>query len=389
MTSHTSITEPVLVVNAGSSSLKAKLFPYGHSMIIERIGTNEAHIHTKTKKLVRERIATHEEALTWVVRDLLNGVSAPAVVGHRLVHGGTRYRAPVFVTPEIVAELEELNDLAPLHNPANISALRAAMHVLPDAKHIVAFDTAFHATLPEVAYRYAIPNAVYESEHIRRFGFHGTSHYYVSTQAARILERDRADLRMITLHLGNGASITAIRNGESVDTSMGYTPLEGLMMGTRSGDIDPGILLHLLRRGYTGAQLDTMLNRESGLLGVSGVSNDMRDLRQAAADGHAGARLAIDIFVYRIRKTIGAYTAVLGGLDALVFTGGIGENDTELRRAVASGFSYIGMELHDRANRHGATVISAPSSRVRILVIPTDEELAIAKQALRVAEEQA
>lgn len=387
MTKAHSITEPVLVINAGSSSLKAKLFPYGHTMLVERIGTNDSAVHVKGQRAIREPVATHEDALGFVARELLAGVPEPRVVGHRLVHGGTKFLAPLVVTNELVAELEELNDLAPLHNPANIEALRAAMRVLPDATHVVAFDTAFHATLPPVAYRYAIPTELYEQEHIRRFGFHGTSHDYVSTQAARVLGKPRSELKIITLHLGNGASVTAINNGESVDTSMGYTPLEGLVMGTRSGDIDPGVLLHLLRLGWSGAELDTMLNRKSGLLGLSGISNDMRDLRQAAASGNEAARLAIDVFVYRIRKTIGAYSAVLGGLDALVFTGGIGENDSELRAQVAAGFEYLGMQLHSRANAHGATVISAPQSDVAILVIQTDEELAIAKQALRTAEE--
>lgn len=385
MTKAHSITEPVLVINAGSSSLKAKLFPYGHTVLVERIGTNESAIHPSGKATIRKPVASHEEALNWVVSKLLNGVPAPRVVGHRLVHGGTKFFAPLVVTPDLLTELEQLNDLAPLHNPANIEALRAAMSALPDASHVVAFDTAFHATLPPVAYRYAIPNELYEQEHIRRFGFHGTSHDYVSNQAARVLGRPRSELKIITLHLGNGASVAAIKNGLSVDTSMGYTPLEGLVMGTRSGDIDPGVLLHLLRLGWTGKELDTMLNRKSGLLGLSGLSNDMRDLRHAAANGDEASRLAIDVFVYRIRKTIGAYVAVLDGLDALVFTGGIGENDPELRKAVTSGFQYLDMHIHQEANDHGATVISLPHSRVDVLVIQTDEELAIAKQALNAA----
>lgn len=381
-----SITEPVLVINAGSSSLKAKLLPKGHMMLIERIGSNESLVHTRSGRLIKEPVETYEQAFDWVMRDLLKRDPAPNIIGHRLVHGGTKYRKPVEVTPEVLAELEELNDLAPLHNPANIAALKAAMAALPDSRHVVAFDTAFHASLPPVAYRYAIPNEVYEKEGIRRYGFHGTSHDYVSRQAARVLDKPREEMRIVTLHLGNGASIAAIDGGRSVDTSMGYTPLEGLMMGTRSGDLDPGIILHLLRRGYTLEKLDKMLNRKSGLLGVSGISNDMRDVRNAAKEGHSGAQLAIDLFVYRVRKTIGAYAAVLGGLDAVVFTGGIGENDAQLRADIVKNFEYLGMELHSQANEHGATVISSSMSQVSVLVIQTNEELAIAKQAIRVVE---
>jgi len=360
--------DDVLVVNAGSSSLKLKSYPSGRSYLAERL----AHR------------GSHGEALEAGLLSLGGRGYAPYVVGHRIVHGGIRYTAPTAVTDEVLAGIEELEALAPLHNPANLAALRSALRLVPDAVHVAVFDTAFHATLPRRAYLYGLPPS-FAAKGLRRYGFHGTSHDYVSREAARLLGRPRGDLRIVTLHLGNGASGAAVDHGVVVDTSMGFTPLEGLLMGTRSGDIDPGLVLHLQREGMTVEDLDELLNRRSGLAGMSGVSNDMRDVRAAADAGSEDARAALEVYAYRIRKLIGGYAAAMGGIDAVVFTAGVGENDHRIRAEAVEGLSFLGLELDPEANRAGGPVVSSGTSAVAVLVVATDEESVIASLATEVA----
>ena len=361
----------VLVVNAGSSSLKMKLLPGGESLQVERLG-GPTTARASFALVEAPRLTRHDEAFDFALevfrREL--GELDLAVVGHRVVHGGTEFTAPTLITAEVEARIEALSPLAPLHNPGNLAALRAARRALPEVPHVAVFDTAFHATLPERAYLY---------------GFHGTSHEYVSGRAAELLGRPLEELRLVTLHLGNGASATAVDRGRSVDTSMGFTPLEGLLMGTRSGDIDPGLLIHLLRGGMAVDELDRLLNRGAGLRGMSGISNDMRDVRAAAASGEAKARAALEVFAYRVRKTIGAYAAAMGGLDAVVFTGGIGENDAAARADCLQGLGFLGLTLDPERNARGETRIGADGAAVEVLVVRTDEEGLIARQAREAA----
>lgn len=360
--------DDVLVVNAGSSSLKLKAYPGGRSYVAERLQVQ----------------GSHGEALEDGLLSIGGSNYAPGVVGHRIVHGGTRFTAPTPVTDEVLAGIEQLAELAPLHNPANLEALRAALRLVPDAVHVAVFDTAFHATLPRRAYLYGLPPS-YAARGLRRYGFHGTSHDYVSREAAKLLGRRRSDLRLVTLHLGNGASGAAVDRGVVIDTSMGFTPLEGLLMGTRSGDIDPGLVLRLLREGMSEQDLGELLNRGSGLAGMSGVSNDMRDVRAAAEAGSEDARAALEVYAYRIRKLIGAYAAAMGGLDAVVFTAGVGENDHRIRAEVVEGLGFLGVQLDAQLNEAGGPVVSSSSSAVAVLVVPTDEESVIASQAAEVA----
>lgn len=369
MRSDVAAGENVLVVNAGSSSLKLKTYPQGGSVTVERLA----------------RPGAHGEALAAGLGSLGDGSPyAPDVVGHRIVHGGTRYTAPTPVTDDVLAGIAELGALAPLHNPANLEALEAALTLVPEAVHVAVFDTAFHATLPRRAYLYGLP-LEYAERGLRRYGFHGTSHDYVSREAGRLLARPREDLRIVTLHLGNGASGAAVDHGVVVDTSMGFTPLEGLLMGTRSGDVDPGLLLHLMREGMDEDALNELLNRGSGLAGMSRVGNDMRDVRAAAEAGSEAARAALEVYAYRVRKLIASYAAAMGGLDAVVFTAGVGENDPLIRAEALRGLGFLGLEIDDQANSAGGPVISAPQSRVSVLVVPTDEESVIAVQAIEVA----
>lgn len=374
----------VLVVNAGSSSLKMKLYPSGESVLVERVG-GPTGVTASFALVESPRLTDAAEAFDFAFglfedTGLVEGL---VVVGHRVVHGGTRFVAPTFVTEEVELAIAELAPLAPLHNPANLAALRAARAALPELPHVAVFDTAFHATLPEHAYVYGIP-LQFAAEGLRRYGFHGISHEYVSGRAAELLGASPRGLKLITLHLGNGASAAAVVDGRSVDTSMGFTPLEGLLMGTRSGDIDPGLLFHLQREGMSAAALESLLVNGSGLKGMSGVSNDMRDVRAAAETGHKHARVALSLFAYRLRKLIGAYAAAMGGLDAVVFTGGIGENDPATRREATQGLGFLGIELDDGRNERGDTVISAEGSSVTLLVVRTDEEAMIAEKAVGV-----
>jgi acetate kinase len=363
---------PVLVLNAGSSSLKYRLLDMGdgtvvRSGLVERIGEAE--------------VPDHAAALERALADL--GDRTPAVVGHRVVHGGDRFTGPVVVDDAVLAGIRDLVPLAPLHNPANLAGIEVARARFPGVPQVAVFDTAFHATMPPRAWRYALPRALADRLRIRRYGFHGTSHAYVARTAAAHLGLPAPDL--VTLHLGNGCSAAAVAGGRSVDTSMGLTPLGGLVMGTRSGDLDPGVLTHLHREGGLSLDaIDTLLNRESGLRGLAG-SNDLRAVHAAADAGDADAAEALEVFCYRVRCTVGAYAAALGRLDAVVFTAGIGENDADVRARVCAGLGVLGVALDPARNAapdRGVRTVSADGSAVAVLVVPTDEEHEIAAQAL-------
>jgi acetate kinase len=384
----------ILVLNAGSSSLKCRYFEAGKTIVhaeIERIGEaeSEARFHYRHHTITRQAlIANHHDALMLLVTlfahsDTLKDFTQLDAVGHRVVHGGEAFQAPVRITPEVVNTIETLIPLAPLHNPANLEAIRAFASAYPAIPQVAVFDTAFHQSMPPHAYHYAIPLSLKERYHIRRYGFHGTSHSYVAKEAAAFLKKPLSDLNLITLHLGNGASAAAIAHGKSIDTSMGMTPLEGLVMGTRSGDIDAGILTFLAREGYSTDAIDTLLNKESGLKGICG-ENDMRTVLEKAENGDTQAALALDLFCYRIVKYVGAYGAVLGSIDAVVFTGGIGEHAAPVREKICNTLeAFTGIQIDREKNAktsHAARAIHTSSSRAALLVIPTDEELEIARQ---------
>ncbi len=365
------------------------------SGLVERIGIEGSfikhNVYTNGNKHSIELaafIASHGEGLKQVLTLLSEGefavIASPddiAAVGHRVVHGGEHFAGPTLITDEVKQQIKKLFSLAPLHNPVNYKCIEVAERTFTKAKQIADFDTAFHQTIPEQAYRYAIPEWYYKEDSIRVYGFHGTSHKYVSEQAIKWL--NKKDSKIISVHLGNGCSITAISNGKSIDTSMGFGPLSGLMMGTRSGDIDPSVIFHLMEHsGYTLEQLSTLLNKQSGLLGVGG-SSDMRDIRKMADEGNHAAVLALQLYAYRIKKFIGAYAAVLNGVDAVLFTAGVGENDSQMREAVCTGLEYLGLTLNTAANKTYAgelKEISNADSKVKILVIPTNEEYEIAHQ---------
>lgn len=384
----------ILVLNCGSSSIKYQLFVMpGRTLLakgmIERIGDAKAAIiHQDDDGKVQQGIsaADHDEAVAAILQRLMassHGAEAGApivAVGHRVVHGGEEFTGSVIINDAVVASIDKMARLAPLHNPPNLAGIRGAMHALPKATQVACFDTAFHATIPPVAYTYALPYELYEKLGVRRYGFHGTSHRYVARRAAAFLGLDKYAVNCITCHLGNGSSITAVRNGRSVDTSMGLTPLEGLVMGTRCGDIDPAILFYLADNGYAFEKLNDLCNKKSGVLGVSGLSNDMRTLVEAAGEGNERAKLALDLFCYRIKKYIGAYSAALGRVDALVFTGGIGENAIPIREQICAELDNLGIRVDRQKN---AAALGKESridegSGVAVLVIPTDEEGAIA-----------
>ena len=393
----------ILVINAGSSSLKYQLFNMQDRSVlaaglVERIGEKNGHI--KHKNLLDESlpevnrelpIENHKDGLNLVVNLLLdaeNGVIASpdeiAAVGHRVVHGGEKFSAPTVISEEVLNVIDALSSLAPLHNPANLTGIQVAMQLFPTATQVAIFDTAFHQTMPAHAYRYAIPSELYEKNHIRSYGFHGTSHLYVSKVAGEYLGKPLAETKFITAHLGNGASITAVDGGKSIDSSMGFSPLPGLMMGTRSGDIDPAIVLYLANDlGMSIPEIDKMLNKQSGLLGICG-DNDLRDVEERMQAGDEAAQLAFDMYAYRIKKYIGMYTAVLGQVDALVFTAGVGENSDLVRHQVCEGLASLGYTLDSSRNKAGkqgkVTEIQAAGSHAKILIIPTNEELEIALQ---------
>ena len=395
----------VLVLNSGSSSVKYRLLDVDEGTVLakgllEKIGLPdsfftheafgeivsfpvEAENHFSALRIVTSALA-HPE---YGVVENLGEIDA---VGHRVVHGGEKFADSALITREVMQAVEECVELAPLHNPANLMGIRACEKLMPDTPQVAVFDTAFHQTIPRHAFLYALPFEYYEKYKIRRYGFHGTSHNYVARKAAEMLGRPFEDLMLITCHLGNGASITAVKDGRSSDTSMGFTPLEGLMMGTRSGDLDPAIVLFLMEREELSIQeMNDILNKRSGCLGLSGLSNDVRDLRDAAANGHEGAKIALKVYAYRVKKLIGAYAAAMGGGDAIVFTAGIGENDPQMRADVCAGLEFLGIQIAPRKNETTAGEardISAETAKVRVLVIPTNEELMIAGETKRVVE---
>jgi acetate kinase len=390
----------VLVVNAGSSSLKYSLVDGASgsspaSGIVERIGESSGRLKHTTgdSEHGEERaFADHEEALRAALDAFATyGPSLDSAglvaVGHRVVHGGSRFSAPVLVDDALVAAVTDLVPLAPLHNPANLEGIAVARRLFPGLPQVAVFDTAYHQTMPPVAYTYAVPLAWRDEHAIRRYGFHGTSHAYVARSAAAALDRAPEDVNVIVLHLGNGASATAVRGGVSVDTSMGLTPLEGLVMGTRCGDLDPAVHMYLHRSlGWSLSDIDEALNRSSGLKGLAG-ENDFREIERLRASGDAGAALAFDVYCYRIRKYVGAYHAVLGTVDAVVFTAGVGEHSPEVRSAALAGLSRLGIALDEARNTgpiSGPTLVSPDTSDVAVLVVPTDEEYEIARQALEV-----
>lgn len=389
----------VLVINAGSSSLKYQLLNPATGELLakglcERIGIDGRFTYkpqVEGKVAIKEAevpMPTHSEAIATVLNALVdekNGVIASMkeidAVGHRVVHGGEKFAQSVVINDEVMAAIEECNPLAPLHNPANIIGIKACQELMPGVPMVAVFDTAFHQTMPPVAYTYALPYKYYKDDKVRRYGFHGTSHKYVSQRAADMLGKPISELKLISCHLGNGSSVTAIDGGKSIDTSMGFTPLAGLPMGTRSGDLDAGILEYLMKKyDMSIGDMLTVLNKKSGVQGVSDVSSDFRDLENAFADGNERAGLAVDMFNYGVKKLIGAYAAAMGGVDAIIFTAGVGENSASQRMAIASGLEFMGVKMDEDANnvRGEERVISAIDSKVKVLLIPTNEELMIA-----------
>ena len=390
----------VLVINCGSSSLKYQLIDSDTEAVIakglcERIGIDGRLTHQtmgKDKYTIDVPMPEHNAAVKYVLDALLDSekgaitsLSEIDAVGHRIVHGGEKFANSVVISDEVMEAIEECNDLAPLHNPANLIGIRACQSHMPGVPMVAVFDTAFHQTMPDKAYTYAIPYEYYEKYKIRRYGFHGTSHSFVSKRLAELIGKDIKDTKMIICHLGNGSSITAVDGGKSVDTSMGLTPLAGLPMGTRSGDIDPAILEFIAgKEGKTVEEITTILNKKSGVSGLSGVSSDFRDLDAGMKDGNDRCRLALDVFCYSVKKYIGAYAAAMGGLDAIAFTAGIGENNPYVRRMSTTGLEFMGIDIDEAKNevRGDETKISTDSSKIQVWVVPTNEELAIARETV-------
>ena len=392
----------ILIINCGSSSLKFQLINSKTEEVLakgvcERIGIDGVLVYQpeggeKTK--IEKPMPTHLEAIQYVVEALTDAATGVVksldeigAVGHRIVHGGEKFTTSALITEEVIKAVEECNDLAPLHNPANLIGIEACGKLMPNTPMVGVFDTAFHQTMPRAAYMYGLPYEYYEKYKARRYGFHGTSHSFVSKRAAEILEKPYDQVKSIVCHLGNGSSICAVLNGKSVDTSMGLTPLEGLVMGTRSGDVDPAILDFVAaKKGLTIEQILNVLNKESGMLGLSGVSSDFRDLWAAADAGNEKAQVALDVFCYRVAKYIGAYAAAMNGVDIIAFTAGIGENDHGVREKVMEYLGYLGVQLNPEANkvRGAETLLTTPESKVKVYIIPTDEELAIARETVAV-----
>ena len=391
----------VLVINCGSSSLKYQLINSDTEAVLakglcERIGIDGRLVYQKAgcdKEVTESAMPTHKQAIKLVLDALLNeatgaikDLSEIDAVGHRVVHGGEKFATSTILTEEVIAVIEECNDLAPLHNPANLIGIRACQELMPSVPMVAVFDTAFHQTMPNVAYMYGLPYEYYEKYGVRRYGFHGTSHSFVSKRAAEILGKDYKELKTIVCHLGNGASICAVKNGESVDTSMGLTPLEGLIMGTRSGDIDPSIIDYIAQKeNLTLPQVINVLNKKSGVEGMSGVSSDFRDLKAAADEGNERAQLALKAYTYLVVKYIGAYAAAMNGVDAICFTAGLGENDSTTRAEIMSSLAYLGITVDEEANKNAGgkeSVISTADSKVACLAIPTNEELAICRETV-------
>ena len=394
----------ILVINCGSSSLKYQLFIMNENKgerlakgNVERIGEKDSFlVHEKEngesfkeKVNIKDHTAAFKvliEAILDEKKGVLKNKSEIDGVAHRVVHGGEKYKDSVLITQEVYKDIEELSDLAPLHNPANLQGIKASIEALPGVPNTATFDTSFHQTIPDYSYMYAIPYEIYEKFKIRRYGFHGTSHRYVASKAVEFCKMAKENTNLITAHLGNGCSITAIAQGKSIDTSMGFTPLEGLIMGTRSGDIDPAIIHYLTDKGYTDKEIINILNKKSGLIGLSGLSNDLRDLEKAAAEGNERAKLALNAFAYRIRKYIGAYSAVMVKVNILVFTGGIGQHSVLMREMITKNLENIGYVLDRKKNKQLGSkmgIISTDYSPVTMLVIPTDEEKGMAEDCFK------
>ena len=390
----------ILVINCGSSSLKFQLINSDTEEVLakglcERIGIDGMLTYQPAggaKEETKPAMPTHKQAIQLVLDALMNektgvikSLEEVGAVGHRVVHGGEKFTTSVVITPEVVKEIEACNDLAPLHNTANLIGYNACKELMPNTPMVAVFDTAFHQTMPKKAFTYAIPHEYYDKYKVRRYGFHGTSHSYVSKRAAEILEKPYDSLKTIVCHLGNGASICAVENGKSVDTTMGLTPLEGLAMGTRSGDMDPAIMEFIAgKENLDIAGIMNILNKKSGVLGMSGVSSDFRDIEGAAEAGNELAKNALDVFYYRVAKYIGAYEAVLGGADVICFTAGLGENSITARAEICKYLGYLGIKIDDAKNdcRGKEMIISTPDSSATVMIIPTNEELAIARETL-------
>ena len=388
----------ILVLNCGSSSVKYKLMSMTNKDTlaqggVEKIGLYGAFLKftdNDGKKVVLEHaMPDHQEAIDFILKTLISkeygcveSLNEIDAIGHRVVHGGDKFSSSVLITDEVLQKITECIPLAPLHNPPNIEGIKAVEALIPGKPQVAVFDTAFHQTMPQAAYMYALPYKMYEKYAVRRYGFHGTSHRYVSQRVCEFLGVDITEQKIITCHIGNGGSITAVLNGKSVDTSMGFTPVEGLMMGTRSGDVDAGALAYIMEKeGLSAEGMSNLVNKESGVVGISEISSDMRDIENAAAEGNERAILTLAMYDYRIKKYIGEYAAAMGGVDIIVFTGGVGENQWETRRVVCQNMEYMGIEFDAEKNdrlRGEEAIISKPSSKVKVLVIPTDEEIMIA-----------
>lgn len=397
----------ILVLNCGSSSIKYKLYDMNdHSVLaaggVERIGLDEAFLKVTLpngeKRVIMHDMPDHKEGVNFVFQTLLDkeigaikDLSEIDAVGHRVVQGGDKFCESTLVTPEVEQGIEELCDLAPVHNAGHLRGIRAVDALMPTTPQVVVFDNAFHSTMPEHAFLYAVPYELYEKYHVRRYGFHGTSHRYVSQRVCDFLGCDIKTQRIITCHIGNGASMAAIKYGKCIDTSMGLTPLEGLMMGSRSGDIDPSAVTYLMDKlGKKPQEMADFLNKESGVLGITGISSDMREIESAAEAGNRRARLALDMYNYRIKKYIGAYAAAMGGVDIIVWTAGVGENQVGTRLDACSHLEFLGIKIDEEANkvRGEETIISTPDSKVTVCVIPTDEELVIASDTMKIVAEK-
>ena len=393
----------ILVLNCGSSSVKYQLFDMKKDCavakgVVERVGQEDAiaRYQRNSEKELKEvlDVKDHTQAIELAMQyltDGANGVLASKfeidAVGHRVVHGGEKFSDSVRISDEIIECIEDFSRFAPLHNPANLKGIRACQELIPNVRQVAVFDTAFHQNIPKHAYIYGLPIKYYHKLGIRRYGFHGTSHKYVAHKAAEYFKRPIADLKLITCHLGNGVSITAVKNGRSIDTSMGFTPLEGVVMGTRCGDIDPALVPYLMTtEGLSERDVDRVMNKESGLLGLSEKGSDMREILQGMKDGDEKCTVAFKVFCYRIRKYIGAYAAVLGGVDAIVFTGGIGENSGVVRKEICAGLEFLGVILDDEKN--GSNEFSSSKGETAVLVIPTNEELAIARSTIAVLKDE-
>ena len=398
----------ILVLNCGSSSIKYKLYNMDDESVlaqggVERIGIDNAFIQVKlpdgTKKKIMRDLPTHKEGVQLVFECLtdpeigaIKRLDEIDAVGHRIVQGGDIFNKSCIVTPEVEKGIESLIDLAPVHNKGHLAGIRAVDHLLPNTPQVTVFDNAFHSTMPDYAYLYAVPYEIYTKYHVRRYGFHGTSHRYVSHRVAELEGKDIKDMKIITCHIGNGASVAAIKDGKVVDTSMGLTPLAGLMMGSRSGDIDPSAVTYIMEKLHMHPQeMAEYLNKKSGVLGISGVSSDMRDVEKAAKEGNKMAQLALTMYDYRIKKYIGSYAAVLNGVDVIVFTAGVGENQASMREGATNGLDYLGVKIDKELNKtvHGTeTKISTPDSKVDVWVVPTDEEIVIARDTKDLVEGQ-